>query len=223
MFVGCQAVPRQHVPVAATAIPAANFNPIPRELSKVVLPTYTIKPPDILLIDALHIVPRHPYRLHTLDSVNLQVSGTLPDAPISGIHVVEPGGLINLGAHYGAVKISGMTVEEARHTVELHLRKYLKEAFVALSLADLAARQQIAGQHLVGPDGTVTLGSYGSVSVVGMSMAQAKTAIERHLTQYLEDPVVSVDVFAYNSKVYYVITEGAGLGDGVYRFSITVN
>ena len=32
-----------------------------------------------------------------------------------------------------------------------------------------------------------------------------------------------MDVYAYNSKVYYVITQGAGLGDGVFRFPITGN
>jgi hypothetical protein len=30
-------------------------------------------------------------------------------------------------------------------------------------------------------------------------------------------------VFGYNSKVYYIITEGAGLGDGVARFPVTGN
>jgi hypothetical protein len=34
---------------------------------------------------------------------------------------------------------------------------------------------------------------------------------------------VSVDVFSYNSKVYYVITEGAGFGDNVARFPVTGN
>jgi hypothetical protein len=34
---------------------------------------------------------------------------------------------------------------------------------------------------------------------------------------------VSVDVFSYNSKVYYVITEGAGQGDNVARFPVTGN
>jgi polysaccharide export outer membrane protein len=32
---------------------------------------------------------------------------------------------------------------------------------------------------------------------------------------------VSVDVLAYNSSVYYVITDGAGLGEQVYRFPVT--
>ena len=43
---------------------------MPRELSKVVLPTYTIEPPDILIIQAIHVVPRSPYLLRTvLESV----------------------------------------------------------------------------------------------------------------------------------------------------------
>jgi polysaccharide export outer membrane protein len=92
-----------------------------------------------------------------------------------------------------------------------------------VTLLDIAAKQQIAGEHLVGPDGTVTLGSYGSVSVVGLTLAQARQAIEDYLSQFLEEPEVSVDVFAYNSKVYYVVTQGAGLGDGLYRFPITGN
>jgi polysaccharide export outer membrane protein len=56
-----------------------------------------------------------------------------------------------------------------------------------------------------------------------MTQEQARQAIESHLSQFLETPEVAVDVFAYNSKVYYVITEGAGQGDGVDRFPITGN
>ena len=69
----------------------------------------------------------------------------------------------------------------------------------------------------------MTLGSYGSVPVVGMTIAQAKGAIEAYLSQYLDYPEVAVDVYAYNSKVYYIVTQGAGLGDGVYRFPVTGN
>lgn len=69
----------------------------------------------------------------------------------------------------------------------------------------------------------VTLGSYGSVQVVGMTVMQAKTAIEQYLSQFLDGPEISLDVFAYNSKVYYIITQGAGLGDAVYRFVVTGN
>jgi polysaccharide biosynthesis/export protein len=99
----------------------------------------------------------------------------------------------------------------------------VNDPVVSVSLLEMSGKQQIAGQHLVGPDGTVTLGSYGSVPLVGLTLAEAKRTIESHLGQFLESPEVAVDVFAYNSKVYYVITEGAGFGDGVTKFPITGN
>lgn len=215
-----------HSPQLAPTTPrvAATMGELaPRELNKVVLPTYTIEPPDMLVIQAVHIVPRPPYHLRTFDALAIQVQGTLPDAPISGVYPIEPGGLIKLGFNYGAVKVGGLTVAEAEAAIKEHLRQTLTAPVVNVSLASMAATQQIAGEHLVGPDGNVNLGIYGSVPVVGLTLAEAKAAIERHLTQFLEDPEVAVDVFGYNSKVYYVVTQGAGLGDGVYRFPITGN
>jgi protein involved in polysaccharide export with SLBB domain len=75
----------------------------------------------------------------------------------------------------------------------------------------------------VNADGTVSLGMYGSVSVVGLTLDQARAVLTRHLSRYFQDPDVSVDVLAYNSKVYYVITQGAGLGDGVQTFPVMGN
>jgi polysaccharide export outer membrane protein len=188
-----------------------------------VLPTYVIEPPDILAIDAIHVVPRPPYHLRTLDAIALQVQGVPSDMPITGIFPIEPGGLVRLGPRYGAVRVAGLTVEQAENAIREYLRQYVKEPVVTASLADMATKQQIAGQHLVGPDGMVTLGSYGSVRVIGMTVEQAKAAIEQHLSQFLDSPEISVDVFAYNSKVFYIVTQGAGQGDAVYRFPSTGN
>jgi polysaccharide biosynthesis/export protein len=90
--------------------------------------------------------------------------------------------------------------------------------------------QDIRGQTAVRPDGTIGLGIYGSVYVAGKTLEQARDAIYRHLTSG-PDPRLSptkvkpdsiyVDVLAYNSKVYYVITDGAGYGEQVYRIPIT--
>lgn len=218
---GCQTVPGVgYSPCASSALPPC---PAPRELSKVALPRYVIEPPDVLTIEAIQVAPKSPYRLRTFDAVDVQVWGTLPDSPITGPRPVEPGGLIKLGARYGAVQVAGLTVDDARLAIERHLRTYLREPAVSVTLVDIAARQQIAGQHLVGPDGTVTLGIYGSVPVVGRTIEEAKAIIEGHLSQYLDAPEIALDVFAYNSKVYYVITQGAGLGDGVFRFPVTGN
>ena len=92
-----------------------------------------------------------------------------------------------------------------------------------MSLAQVAGQQQIAGEHLVGPDGYVNLGTYGSIYINAMTLEEARAAIESHLSQHLQDPKISLDVFAYNSKVFYVIAEGAGYGDGVVRLPITGN
>lgn len=196
---------------------------IPRELCKVVLPRYRIEPPDILVVEAIHIVPRAPYRLRPFDVIDVQVTGTLPDEPIAGAYTIQPEGVIRLGFSYGSVSVAGMTADEATEAIQQHLRHFLKQPVASVALSQISAVQQIAGEHLVGPDGTLTLGSYGSVPVVGMTLSEAKVAVESYLAQFLEEPEISVDVYAYNSKVYYVIAEGAGLGDRVYRFPITGN
>jgi protein involved in polysaccharide export with SLBB domain len=94
---------------------------------------------------------------------------------------------------------------------------------VSVSLGQARALQQIRGEHLVRPDGTVFLGSYGSVPVAGLTLDAAKAQIEAFLSSTLLRPQVSVDVASYNSKVYYVITNGAGFGETVYRLPITGN
>jgi len=208
---------------SAQAVVATPPHPIPHELCKVVLPTYVIEPPDILMIDVVHVVPRPPYRLRAMDAIALQVQGVPADMPISGIYPIEPGGLVRLGPHYGAVRVADMTVEQAEVAIKELLKATVKEPVVTASLADMATKQQIAGQHMVGPDGRVTLGSYGSVCVVGMTVEQAKAAIEQYLSQFLDVPEISLEIFAYNSKVYYIVTQGAGQGDAVYRFPITGN
>ncbi len=218
---GCRMLPSPTEEISVDSLAA--MQNAPKELHKAILPDYVIEPPDILVVDAIHIVPKSPYLLRTLDSLMIQVVGTLPDQPITGVHLIAPGGVVNLGVSYGAVKVSGMNVTEATGAIKTHLAKFLKDAEVSVALADIAARQQINGELLVGPDGKITLGSYGSVSVVGKTIAEAKQAIEKHLEKFLEDPQVSVNVFAYNSKVYYVIVQGAGQGDGLYRFPNTGN
>jgi polysaccharide export outer membrane protein len=83
--------------------------------------------------------------------------------------------------------------------------------------------QAVSGPHLVRPDGSIGLGIYGSVQVGGMTLDEAREAVQNHLSSRIkkERLQVNVDVIAYNSKVYYVITDGGGYGEQVYRFPIT--
>ena len=84
---------------------------------------------------------------------------------------------------------------------------------MVIALAQFRGIQQTRGEHLVRPDGTISLGSYGCVYVAGMTLGQIKCVIEKHLANYVVNPLVSVDVFAYNSQWYYVIFDGAGYGE----------
>lgn len=86
--------------------------------------------------------------------------------------------------------------------------------------------QPIRGQHLVRPDGSISLGIYGSVYVAGMTLDQARDAIAEQVGKRVKDVDarnIVVDVLAYNSKFYYVITDGGGYGEQVIRLPITGN
>jgi polysaccharide export outer membrane protein len=208
----------------AKKMPEVPFpNETPRELRKVSLPTYTIEPPDILLIDVVNAVPKAPYRIREQDMLRVEVTGVLPQRPITGNYAVESGGMVNLGEPYGYVQVGKMTLQEANQAINEHLKTLVRNPEASVTLVQYAARQQITGEHMVGPDGNITLGAYGDVYIVGMTREQAKATVEQHLAQFFESPEVSVDIFAYNSKVYYVIVAGAGHGDGIARYPVTGN
>jgi polysaccharide export outer membrane protein len=87
--------------------------------------------------------------------------------------------------------------------------------------------QPIYGEYTVRPDGTVYFGAYGSVNVAGYTLGQAAAAIREHVgRQSIADTrpeylLVVLDVTQYNSKKYYVITDGGGAGEQVLAFPVT--
>jgi polysaccharide export outer membrane protein len=195
----------------------------PRELAMMSLPAYQIEPPDVLQVELLKLVPLPPYRLETYDVLQIVVVGTLLDQPIEGGYLVESNGTINLGPAYGSVRVLGMTVDEAEQVITEHLEQILKRPEVSVQLGRASGMQPVTGTYLVAPDGTINLRQYGMVHVAGKTLREAKRAIDAHLAQFLDSPDASVDVASYNSKVYYIITEGAEQGDNIVRVPITGN
>jgi polysaccharide export outer membrane protein len=201
---------------------------VPTEKDKTTLPSYTIEPPDILFVEAIRVVPKPPYHIQATDVLSIQLAGGFPEGTggsgsTGNQYLVSADGSVNLGPLYGKVKVTGLTEDEAKQVIETHLREILANPQVSVQLIQSAGQQPIVGEHLVGPDGTVNLGTYGQAYVAGLTLAEAKQAIDAQLARSLDNPDVSVSVFAYNSKVYYVVTEGAGLGDTVARFPVTGN
>lgn len=215
---GCQTAPRR----AQVVIPAE----APKELEKVNLPDYRVEPPDILVIEATRTIPKPPYKAEPLDVLHLHLAVPLPNEPLSGLYNVDLDGTLTLGPAYGGtVKVRGLTLPEIQTAVEKHLSAVvgLKNPQVTVTLAQSRAVQRISGQHLVRPDGTIGLGTYGSLRVSGMTLAEVRQAVEALLAEQLLEPEVYVDVQAYNSKLYYVILDGAGAGQTVYRLPVTGN
>jgi polysaccharide biosynthesis/export protein len=194
---------------------------VPTEMFMTSHPPYRIEPPDILLIDTIRMVPRPPYVISPLDVLLIRVAVPLPNQPVDGQYTVGPDGTVNLGYSYGVVRLVGLTLADAERVIRAQMKRAgLADPQLFVGLAQFRGVQQARGEHLVRQDGTISLGTYGCVYVAGLSLAEAKVAIERHLTQYVLDPEVTVDVFAYNSKYYYVIADGAGYGQQVFRFPI---
>lgn len=217
-------------------LPEIEKTDIPRELDKASIPTYRVEPPDVLLIEAVSNIRPSDDPLRPGETLFIRAANTLPLDPmadpvenefrlINGPYQIQPDGRIDLGPVYGQVELAGLSFAEAEAAVIRHLKEEvgLGDPQVAVSFSDVAGKQVITGEHLVRPDGTVSLGIYGSLYVNGMTLDEVKHAVEEYLADKIESPEISVDVLGYNSKVYYIITDGAGYGETVVRLPYTGN
>lgn len=221
---------------------------MPRELDKATLTDYRVEPPDILLIEAVNTVRRPDAPLEAGDTILIRLQNGLPLDPqtdpdvdatqhqlelqlefeyksINGIYTINPDATVDLGPAYGSVGVAGLTLKQAEAEILNYLTNVvgLKNPSVSVTLPSLGGKQVISGEHLVRPDGNVSLGIYGQVYVTGLTLPEVKAHIEAHLTQFVTQPQVNVDVLSYNSKVYYIVTDGGGFGEQVNRFPYTGN
>jgi polysaccharide export outer membrane protein len=187
------------------------------------LPRYVIEPPDVVVIEALRLVPKRPYRVAPHDVLRVRVEGASPDQPIDDAYSVDADGTLNFGPTYGRVAVDSLTIDEIQQTIHDHLAKSLNEIDVSVSLQQSTDVASVSGQHLVAMDGRVNLGAYGSVFLAGLTVEEARRAIEKQLAEQLDRPQIALAVQAYNSKVYYIITAGGAAGDDVVRAPITGN
>ena len=222
---------------------------LPRELDKVNLPDYIVEPPDVLIIQAAHTLRTPDYRLIPGDRLQVKLKNGLPidvaadaaenqsqfDAELqielgfkilAGTYRIESDGEVDFGPSYGKVPVANLTPLQAEIAIRKHLETKigLKSPELSVELEDLEAPQPVGGEHLVRPDGRVSLGVYGEVYVAGMTLAEVRSAVTQHLAANgIQDPRVAVDVSTYNSKNYYIISDGGGFGEQVSRQPYTGN
>jgi polysaccharide biosynthesis/export protein len=106
MACGCQTVKTPEAKIAKSNMPT--------EFKKVSMPDYVVEPPDLLIVEVLE---------------------ALPGRPISGERLVRPDGKISLG-FYGEVYVAGLTTDEIKEKIVLHLRKYLPDEVLGLQEID---------------------------------------------------------------------------------------
>lgn len=233
---GCTSIRPHSSPEAYEQLNAATASAIPRELAKASLPEYRVEAPDILLVDAVNNIRPTTDKLRAGDEILIRASNTLPIDPegdpltnefrvISSVYSVQSDGTVDLGPEYGTVHIEGVTLDAAKALIISHLRDKvgLAQPSVAISMPDVAGKQAIQGEHLVRPDGTISLGVYGAVYVSGHTLLEIKDIIESYLQDKVHNPEVSVDVLGYNSKQIYIVSDGGGFGETVTRLPYTGN
>ena len=218
---GCISTAHKHPVVHAS---------LPKEMAKTTpFLEYDIGISDVLIVESVRMVPKPPYYLQSSDGIGISDYG-LDDEEfrIAGQYRIQPGGTIILPLPIGAINVAGLTCEDAGEVIAQKVAKELgltntSDIGVTVELLYPSGLQPVSGQHVVGPDGRIILGIYGSVHVAGLTLTEAKEAIEFQLAKKLEDPEVAVDIYSYNTKRYYVVMQGAGFGDKIGKFSFTGN
>ena len=65
------------------------------------------------------------------DLIDVQVRTALPNRPIAGTRLIRPDGMMTLG-YYGEVKVAGLTPNEVKAAVAVHLRRDLSDQALGL-------------------------------------------------------------------------------------------
>jgi polysaccharide export outer membrane protein len=197
---------------------------VPRELDKITLPAYVVEPPDILLISTVSTLRSQESLLISGDRLRIHLKNGLPidvgvdptanqlqyDAEsqievgfkvVSGTYRIGTDGKIDLGPSYGKIPVANMTVAAAEVVIRQHLvdNVGLKSPELQVSLEDTESPQPVSGEHLVRPDGRVSLGIYGELFVAGMTLPEASAAVKQQLqSNGIHDPKVG-----HSNAVYW--------------------
>ena len=110
---GCQTVKTPEEKIAKSNIP--------KEFTKVSMPDYVVEPPDLILVEVLE---------------------ALPGRTITGERLVRPDGKISLN-WYGDVYVAGLTVDQIKEKIVIHLRQFLNDQTLGLTRWDEQKKEYV--------------------------------------------------------------------------------
>jgi|GEM_PF-2403424 len=84
-------------------------------------------------------------------------------------------------------------------------------------------KQPIRGEHVVHQDGNLDLGSWGKLNVSGKTTAEIKVAVETLVDAANTNRSVSVAVQTSHSRAYFIVDEGAAIGETIKRMPYSGN
>ncbi|OWK43440.1 Outer membrane protein assembly factor YaeT precursor [Fimbriiglobus ruber] len=152
------------------------------------------------------------------DVLHLSVADATKEGAIDGLFTVDADGTLDLGENFGGpAKVANLKLKDVEKLLADRLADTFENPTVTVGLSQSRGAQEIPGQHIVRPDGTISLGSFGNVKVTGMTPPKIKAAIEKQLGRSLDKPEIEVEVSACNSKYYYVVTDISGNGGQIVR------
>ena len=86
-------------------------------------------------LDHDRLVALAAFKIEPLTTLQIEAGSPRPNGPITGLYLVEPAGMLNLGPQYGKVKVSGLSLKEAESAVLKQLRRTSNAPSVSVTLA----------------------------------------------------------------------------------------
>lgn len=166
-----------------------------------------------------HVIPREfakralsQYVVEPPDILVVQASPNIGRRgfPIPQQQLVRPDGTIGLGI-YGSVFVAGKTIAEVRFAIARQLSAWGRQV---LATEDEEEARRAYKDLLQDPKdfSEEAFQRERKIREKRLTLSPAQIAME-----------LQVEVLAYNSKYYYIITDGGGYGEQVYRLPITGN
>ncbi|WP_017652577.1 polysaccharide biosynthesis/export family protein [Fortiea contorta] len=204
-------------PVVAQTLPSpatspSNVEPAPLGFNNEISPQlnrYLLGPGDIVDVEIRR--PDGAYRLGSGDSISVVVQ-RFPDLSFQA--VINPEGNVTVPL-LGTVSLEGLTLLAAQEKVRSLLNRYVINPVLVLSL--LKQGQDFSFQTAVNLEGNILVPELGTVSLQGLSLAEAQEKIRLGFSRFLTDPVVVVSLA--RPRPVQVTVSGEVFRPGIYNIS----